>query len=112
MPVSRLGARNCLLGAVGHWFLTGSQSHRPAFPPSENWQEPLFPLTSLPNVSQQNSAADLSMLVLESLEKAEVEVAAELPLGKVRAGASSRAGQSAPTPSPTSSRPSGPAQTL
>lgn len=78
MPVSRLGARNCLLGAVGHWFLTGSQSHRPAFPPSENWQEPLFPLTSLPNVSQQNSAADLSMLVLESLEKAEVEVADEL----------------------------------
>ena len=70
MPVSRLGARNSFLGAVGHWFLTGIQSHRPASPPSENWQEPLLPLTSLPNVSQQNSAADLSMLVLESLEKA------------------------------------------
>lgn len=78
MPVSRLGARNSFLGAVGHWFLTGIQSHRPASPPSENWQEPLLPLTSLPNVSQQNSAADLSMLVLESLEKAEVEVADEL----------------------------------
>lgn len=78
MPVSRLGAQNCFLGAVGHWFLTGSQSCWPASPPSENWQEPLFPLTSLSNVLQQNSAADLSMLVLESLEKAEVEVADEL----------------------------------
>ena len=38
--------------------------------------------------------------------------AAEQPVGKVRAGASSRAGQSAPIPSPTSSRPSGPAQML
>ncbi|EHH17088.1 Conserved edge-expressed protein [Macaca mulatta] len=35
---------------------------------------------------QQNSAADLSMLVLESLEKAEVEVADELLAGKVGAG--------------------------
>ena len=59
-------------------FLTGSQSHRPASPPFVNWQEPLFPLTSLSNALQQNSAADLSMLVLESLEKAEVEVANEL----------------------------------
>ena len=78
MPVSRLGAQNCFLGAVGHWFLTGSQSHRPASPPSESWQEPLLPLTGLSHVLQQNSAADLSMLVLESLEKAEVEVADEL----------------------------------
>lgn len=47
VPMSPLGARSCFLGAVGHWFLTGSQSHRPASLPFENWQEPLFSLTNL-----------------------------------------------------------------
>ena len=77
-PVSCLGVRSCFLGAGRSLFLTGSQIHRPASLPFENWQEPLFPLTNLSNALQQNSAADLSMLVLESLEKAEVEVANEL----------------------------------
>lgn len=68
-------------GAVGGWRLSSAAgcvfSH--SF---------LSPSGFLLHVLQQNSAADLSMLVLESLEKAEVEVADEL-LGEASRGSRS-----------------------